>query len=161
MHSLHQRLRELDWDTFQRLIGQLLAARFPDKSIRAVDGPGGDGGLDVYEGVLDGRPTIWQCKQFPNGLGARQRAKAKESLKTALKNYHPRNWILVLPIDLDDKQHLWFDKLKRAYAAKVALGLFQGSDIVRELVYRRTLRSACYGWYGGLGPGAARAADRD
>jgi len=84
MHSLYQRLRELDWDTFQRLIGQLLAARFPNKTIRPVDGPGGDGGLDVYEGVLDGRPTIWQCKQFPNGLGTRQRAKVKESLNTAL-----------------------------------------------------------------------------
>jgi hypothetical protein len=144
MHALHQRLRELDWDTFQRLIGQLLAARFPNQTIRPVDGPGGDGGLDIYEGVLDGRPTIWQCKQFPNGLGTRQRAKVKESLKTALKNYRPRNWVLVLPIDLDDKQHLWFDKLKRAHAGKVALGLFQGSDIVRELIYRRTLRDAFF-----------------
>jgi hypothetical protein len=144
MHSLYQRLRELDWDTFQRLVGQLLAARFPGLTIRAVDGPGGDGGLDVYEGVLDGRPTIWQCKQFPNGLGTRQRAKVKESLNTALKNYHPRNWIVVLPIDLDDKQHLWFDKLKRAHAGRVALGLFQGSDIVRELIYRRTLRDAFF-----------------
>jgi hypothetical protein len=57
MHALHQRLRELDWDTFQRLIGQLLAARFPNQTIRPVDGPGGDGGLDIYEGVLDGHSS--------------------------------------------------------------------------------------------------------
>jgi len=113
MHPLYQRLRELDWDTFQRLVGQLLSARFPNLNIRAVDGPGGDGGLDVFTGSLDGRPTVWQCKQFPNGLGSKQRGKVKASLKAAIENYDPRSWILVLPIDLDDKQHAWFDKLTR------------------------------------------------
>jgi len=99
--------------------------------VKAVDGPGGDGGLDVFQGSLEGRPTIWQCKQFPKGLGPRQRQKVKDSLKAAVKNYNPRNWILVLPIDLDDKQHVWYEKLKQAYSGKVTLGLFQGTDIVR------------------------------
>jgi hypothetical protein len=144
MNPLYQRLRELDWDTFQRFIGQLLSARHPNLNIRAVDGPGGDGGLDVFEGSLDGRPTIWQCKQFPNGLKSKQRGKVKASLKTALKNYDPQNWILVIPTDLDDKQHAWFDKLVSAYSAKTTVGLFQGSDIVRELICRRALRDAFF-----------------
>lgn len=144
MHPLYQRLRELDWDTFQRLCGQLLAARHPGLGIQYVEGPGGDGGLDVFQGDLEGRPTIWQCKQFPNGLGAKQREKVKASLRAAIKNYKPQNWILVLPIDLDDKQHVWFQKFQKAYAKDLSIGLFQGSEIVRELIHRRALCDAFF-----------------
>jgi len=140
MHALFQRLRELDWDTFQRLAFQLLSERQPGLKIRHVGGAGGDQGLDSFEGELDGESTIWQCKQFPNGLGPKQREQVKESLRTALENFKPKAWILVVSIDLDAKAHKWFQKLQRAYKDKTAVGLFQASDIVRELIHRRNIR---------------------
>ncbi|MGA2903029.1 MAG: restriction endonuclease [Candidatus Korobacteraceae bacterium] len=144
MHPLYQRLRELDWDTFQRLAFQLIAERHPGLNIRHVEGAGGDRGLDLFEGRLKDQPAIWQCKQFPNGLGPKQRPQVKESLRAALKYFNPKQWVLVVSIDLDRKAHEWFQKLQQSYAQRTAIGLFQASDIVRELIYRRNLRDAFF-----------------
>lgn len=144
MHALYQRLKELDWDSFQRLCFQLLSARHPDLQIKHVDGSGGDRGLDLFCGSLEESPTIWQCKQFPNGLGPRQRPKVTESLRTAARYYKPRNWILVISVDLDRAGHEWYQKLAKAYSDNTALGLFQASDIVRELMYRRQIRETFF-----------------
>jgi hypothetical protein len=128
MHPLYQRLRELDWDTFEKLAFQLLSAKHPGVNIRHVDGAGGDRGLDLFEGHLNSRPTVWQCKHFPNGLGPRQRPQVTESLRTAVRHFRPSQWILVVSIDLDRKTHQWFQKLQRSYAQKTAIGLFQGQN---------------------------------
>lgn len=144
MNALYQRLRELDWDTFQRFCFQLLSAKHPGLQIRHVEGAGGDRGLDLFLGELNNRPTIWQCKHFPNGLGPRQRPQVTESLRKAITYYKPSQWVLVIPIDLDRKGHEWFQKLQKAYAKKTAIGLFQASDIIRELVHRRNLRDVFF-----------------
>lgn len=144
MHPLYQRLRELDWDTFQRFAFQLLSEKHLGLKIRHVEGAGGDRGLDLFEGQLKGQPSIWQCKHFPNGLGPKQRPQVKESLSAALKHFKPRQWILVVSIDLDRKAHEWFQKLQRSYEKKTIIGLFQASDIVRELIYRRNIRDVFF-----------------
>jgi hypothetical protein len=115
MHALYQRLRELDWDTFQRLGQQLLAARHPTFEIKHVHGAGGDKGLDSFNGTLAGGPNIWQCKHFPNGLKAKQRPQVVKSLDDAVTNFHPQNWILVISIDLDTPGHEWFQGLQKDY----------------------------------------------
>jgi hypothetical protein len=144
MHPLYQRLRELDWDTFQRLAFQLLSTKHPGLKIRHVEGAGGDRGLDLFEGQLKGHLTIWQCKHFPNGLGPKQRPQVKESLRAALKYFKPAQWVLVLSIDLDRKGHEWFQKLQTSYSQKTRVGLFQAADIVRELIHRRDIRDAFF-----------------
>jgi hypothetical protein len=137
-------LKELDWDSFQRLCFQLLAEKHPSLAIKHVEGAGGDRGLDLFLGELRSRPAVWQCKHFPNALGARQRPQVLESLRVAVKNFNPQIWILVLPTDLDSKGHQWFQKLKRSYSNRTELGFLQGSDIVRELIYRRRLRESFF-----------------
>jgi hypothetical protein len=112
--------------------------------IRHVEGAGGDAGLDLFVGKLNDRPAIWQCKHFPNGLGVKQRPQVKKSLRTALENFKPIQWVLVVSVDLDTKGHQWFQKLKQSYASKTGVGLFQASDIVRELTYRRNLREVFF-----------------
>lgn len=144
MHALYQRLRELDWDTFQRLAFQLLSERHPGLAIKHVDGSGGDKGLDLFEGSLATQPTIWQCKHFPNGLKNAQRPQATKSLKEAVKHFTPKNWILVISVDLDAKGFEWFQKLQKTYGEKTKIGLFQGSDIVRELIHRRNIRDTFF-----------------
>src|SRR6185437_7887129 len=144
MHPLYQRLRELDWDTFQRFVCQLVQERHPGLKIEHVEGAGGDGGLDIFMGGLDAGPVIWQCKNFANGLGPRQRPQVKGSLQAAVANFKPKQWILVVPTDLSDKAHVWFQKLQGSYVEKTSVGLFQASDIVRELIHRRALRDAFF-----------------
>jgi hypothetical protein len=89
MDSLYQRLKELNPVAFQKLCFHILKERHPGLQIRHVEGAGGDEGLDIFAGDLSGRPAIWQCKSFPNGVGKSQRAKIKESLQTALKHFTP------------------------------------------------------------------------
>jgi hypothetical protein len=141
MDSLYQRLKELDPDTFQRLCFQLLKERHPEQDIRHVEGASGDKGLDVFAGELYGKPAIWQCKAFPNGVGKSQKQQIRESLRTALKNFSPAHWILCLTVDLDEKASRWFEKLKTSNAGRVNIGKMFASDIVNELLHRRTLKN--------------------
>lgn len=112
--------------------------------IRHVEGSGGDRGLDLFVGQLKDRPTVWQCKHFPNGLGPKQRPQVTESLRTATKHYKPAHWVLVISTDLDAKAHQWFQKLQRSYTARTAVGIMQASDIVRELIHRRNIRDTFF-----------------
>lgn len=139
--SLRLALKALDPDTFQKLCFHLLKEKHPELAPKHVEGKGGDQGLDVFAGELYGLLTIWQCKSFPNGVGPSQRDKIKESLRTALKHFSPSFWILCLSVDMDAKAHRWFEKLKKAYASKVKITDFSASEIVHELMYRRTLRN--------------------
>lgn len=140
MDSLYQRLKELDADTFQRLCFQLLKERHPEQDIRHVEGASGDKGLDVFAGELYGKPAIWQCKAFPNGVGKSQKQQIRESLRTALKHSSPAHWILCLSVDLDEKASRWFEKLKKSYEGKVKIGQMFASNLVNELLHRRTLK---------------------
>jgi len=144
MQPLYQRLRELDSDTFERLAQQLLAERHPGREIKHIAGSGGDRGIDLFEGTLTERPIIWQCKHFPNGFKATQKKQVKKSLDDAIENFKPEKWILVLSIELDTSGQEWFQQLQKDYADKTSIGLFQASDIVRELIYRRNIRDAFF-----------------
>jgi hypothetical protein len=84
-----------------------------------VKGAAGDEGLDVFVGQLYGKPAIWQCKAFANGVGESQKEQIRESLRTALRNFSPSYWILCLSVDLDPKASRWFEKFKASYAEKV------------------------------------------
>jgi hypothetical protein len=148
MDSLYQRLKELDSDTFQRLCFQILKDKFPGLSLRHVETHPGDEGLDVFSGDLAGRPTIWQAKSFPNGVGEPQKQQIRESLKTALDHFSPSNWILCLSVDLDSKAHRWFQRWQKSHSSRVKIGLFSAGDIIHELLHRRSIRNHFF-------PGAA------
>jgi hypothetical protein len=144
MQAVYQRLKEIDSDTFEKLSYQVLAGRYPGATIMRVDGSGGDRGLDLFSGMLSDGPAIWQCKHFTNGIKDSQRRKVVESLDTAIKNFAPRRWTLMVPIDLNSKEHEWFQGLQADYADKVLIELFQATDFVRELIPRRNIREAFF-----------------
>jgi hypothetical protein len=139
VHPLYQRLKELDSDTFEKLCFHLVKTRFPGAEIRHVDGAAGDEGLDLFLGLLDAGPTVWQCKSFPNGVRKHQREQIRASIKRALK-HGPRRWVLCLSVDMDAGAHRWFQRMKSSYAGRVDIGLMQACDIVQELFYRTTIR---------------------
>lgn len=140
MRALKQRLKELDHHTFEDLCFHILKERFPGLGIRHVEGHAGDEGIDIFEGRLKGDPCIWQCKHFPNGVRKSQKDQVRKSLRIALKHSKPRLWVLCIPVDLDAKAHRWFQRFQASCKDKVAIGLFQGSDILHELIHRKTIR---------------------
>lgn len=148
MDAISQRLKEMDPDTFQRFCFQLLKDRHPGLEVKHVEGKGGDEGLDVFAGELFGKPSIWQCKSFPNGVGKSQKSQIKKSLKTALTHFSPAFWILCLSVDMDAKARRWFEKLKKSYESTVKIDDLSASEIVGEVIHRRSLRNHFF-------PGAA------
>lgn len=141
MDALHQRLKELDPDTFHKLCFQLLKERHPGSDLRQVEGASGDEGLDIFEGEFGGALSIWQCKAFPNGVGESQKGQIRESLNTALRHFKPTNWILCLSVNLDTKASRWWEEYKRSKSDVVKIGEMFASQIVREVMHRRTLRN--------------------
>ncbi len=140
MDALHQRLKELDPDTFHKLCFQLLKERHLNSDLHQVEGASGDEGLDIFEGELSGGLTIWQCKAFPNGVGESQKSQIRESLNTVLRHFEPKNWILCLSVNLDSNASRWWEKYKRSKSHVVTIGEMFASQIVHELIHRRTLR---------------------
>lgn len=140
MNALKQSLKALDPHSFEILILHLLKARYPGVDIKHVDGAAGDEGLDVISGDLDDRPTIWQCKSFSDGVKESQKAQIRESLNRALSHFTPIRWVLCLSVDMDAPAHRWFQKLAKSRAGSTQVDLWQGSDIVDQLLYRSSIR---------------------
>lgn len=141
MDALHQRLKELDPDTFHKLCFQLLKERYPGSNLRQVEGSSGDDGLDIFAGELSGEPVIWQCKSFSNGVGESQKGQIRESLNTALRNFTPKKWILCLSVNLDAKASRWWEGFKKSHSDEVTIGEMFASDIVHDLLHWRTIRN--------------------
>jgi hypothetical protein len=141
MNALYQRLRDLEPKTFEDLCFQIISARHPNANATRVGDLGGDKGVDFFQGNLIDGPTIWQCKFFKNGIKSPQKTQIKHSLRTAIQNFQPKRWVLCVPIDLNVNAHTWFQRLRREYQGRADLGLFQASQIVRELLHRRNIRN--------------------
>ena len=140
MNALKQSLKALDHHSFETLIFHLLKARYPGVDIKHVNGIAGDEGLDIISGDLDDRPTIWQCKSFPDGVKESQKAQIRESLNRALSHFTPIRWVLCLSVDMDAPAHRWFQKLAKSRAGATQVDLWQGSDIIDQLLYRSSIR---------------------
>jgi hypothetical protein len=144
MQALYQRLKEIGSDTFEKLSYQILAERFPGAEISPVDGSGGDRGVDLFSGALADGPAIWQCKYFPNGVKRVQRRQVVKSLESAIKNFRPKRWTLMVPIDLSTGEYEWFQQLQSDYSDKTLIELFPASGFVRELIQRRSIRDVFF-----------------
>ncbi|WP_261879681.1 hypothetical protein [Mycobacterium marinum] len=93
----------LDWAAlgqpkFDRVVEAIVRHRFGE-SVRAVNGVGGDEGIDIEITLAGGRLWILQLKYFPEGFSSVLRARRTQitrSFKRAL-NHSPAKWTLVVP----------------------------------------------------------------
>lgn len=93
----------LDWDTlgqreFDRIVEALVRHRFGE-NVRAVNGIGGDDGIDIEVTFEGGRLWILQLKYFPEGFSSvwrQRRTQISRSFKTA-STHSPAKWTLVVP----------------------------------------------------------------
>lgn len=139
MRALELALRALGSREFELLVTALLKAKYPRLEIKHVDGSGGDGGLDVIHGDLDGQLRVWQCKAFQGEFGAAQKSQVKKSLERVMKTHAPKKWSLCTTIDLGPRAMSWWQKMARKTPG-VELELMQASDIITDLMYYATVR---------------------
>ncbi|WP_078312384.1 MULTISPECIES: hypothetical protein [unclassified Mycobacterium] len=93
----------IDWDqlgqpAFDRYVEALIRYRFGDK-VRAVNGRGGDEGIDIEVRLRNDRLWIMQLKYYPEGFSSmwgQRRASIKKSYQTA-QQHNPVRWSLIAP----------------------------------------------------------------
>lgn len=93
---------------FEELVAQLLAAEL---GADAIDGTGGDHGIDCYVGTFRGQLTAFQAKYFLGRLRKSQRAQIKRSFETALAHHQISAWVLCIPMDPNPDEREWLDSL--------------------------------------------------
>jgi hypothetical protein len=145
VNEIEQQLRELGKEEFESFVHQYLVARYLGAEIKRVDGAGGDGGVDSFEGQLETGSSIWQSKHFPDRIRQPQQRQIRDSIKTAFKENAPSLWFLCLPINLRAPEHKWFQtNIVNAYGGPDRVKLVQASDFVTELLHNRELRDAFF-----------------
>jgi hypothetical protein len=114
------------WDScgqplFDRIVEALLTEMHRDGpgTLEAMDGRGGDGGIDLDLTMPDGTiDTIYQLKYFPEGFSGGHRARRRQiekSFKAAMK-HTPRRWVLVVPGNLTTEERKFVRALAQKYA---------------------------------------------
>lgn len=93
---------------FEELVFQLLAL---EVGAKAIDGAGGDLGVDCYIGTFCGEITVFQIKYFLGRLGNSQRQQIKQSFDTAAKLHRLTEWILCTPTNPSPSERQWLDSL--------------------------------------------------
>lgn len=96
--------QHLDEPAFNRVVEALLVRHHRDDlsaHVYAVDGRGGDEGLDVVVEVDGVVAHVYQLKFFPEGFSGgfskSRRPQIKSSFQTALSQHSPDDWTLVVP----------------------------------------------------------------
>ena len=93
-------------------MGVLLSRLHPTS--QRIDGRGGDGGRDVHVRDQDGRLNAYELKSFVGRMTSSRRRMVKRSLKRAAE-LDPRSWTLIVPIDPNPSEEIWFHRLDKDY----------------------------------------------
>lgn len=126
-------------DGFEDMCESVCQAEFDAIPIEANPG---DGGIDSFRGSLTGDVDhIWQYKHFPDGIGESQKKQIRKSLKTAVKNYKPKKWTLVVPCNMDEGAQKWFEKQRVEFAKQgVEVDYIGGTELRNLLIRHQRIR---------------------
>lgn len=120
--------------TFDRAVELLLQRKHqPGPGLaQALDGRGGDGGIDVDVTEPDGNiSTIYQLKYFPEGFSGgfskTRRSQIKDSFLAAME-HKPAAWVLVVPRNPTPKERTWVRSLKGKNRVSVSILARDGLD---------------------------------
>ncbi len=118
----------VDWDQlkqheFDRVVEAIVLRRFGE-GVRAVDGRGGDDGIDI-EIVKGTQREILQLKCFPEGFSGgfkvTRRQQIKNSFETALTKQKPHVWTLVVPCVCTNEEDRFVRGLKGSRKVKISI----------------------------------------
>lgn len=108
---------QLNDEQFESMVACLLKTLFADAD--KIDGSGGDGGRDVRVMTPTGE-LMYQIKYLQPRLSNAQghRSQVARSLARAAQT-NPRDWTLIVPIDLTEGEQIWLQKLGARYSFPV------------------------------------------
>jgi hypothetical protein len=102
--------RQSKRENFEELISQLLAA---EMKAEAVDGSGGDEGVDCFVKLDGNKLVVFQSKYFTTRLTPSHRKQIERSLETARKDSRLKQWVLCVPVNPTPGERRWFESLSK------------------------------------------------
>ena len=111
--------REIGRETFERIMDVLLGREYGERSY-AVNGRGGDGGIDY---CVDNGKIILQYKYFPEGFPSSppsRRNQIRRSFNTAMA-HDPDEWILAVPCTLTPAERSFVTGLGKGRRVKIGI----------------------------------------
>lgn len=136
-----ENFRSLSRDQWEDLCCQLLLAE--GRRVNKIDGSGGDGGIDAYEGEIAAPSVIYQFKHFKDGLNSAQVTQVKRSLNKALERYSDFRWVLMTSADPTPASAKKLEEL-RAEHADLEIEMQYGSSIRQRVASRRSILRQFY-----------------
>ena len=120
-------------DIFEKICIQIFQREFGSEA-KAIRLSQGDGGIDILVGNLPNSKVIYQCKFFPDKLGASQKQQINDSFDTVMNNYKPEKWCLCLPLILNKEEIFWWSKWKVDHEnPNLEIELCDGSYLITKL----------------------------
>ncbi|MFF1768432.1 hypothetical protein [Streptomyces sp. NPDC058249] len=105
------RWADLDPAKIEDIVSVLISRLHPE--VQRIDGAGGDGGRDVQVPLSSGL-VIYEVKSFTGRLSDSRKSQIKRSLKKAAA-HKPKQWHLVMPLDVTPNELEWYNGLKAEY----------------------------------------------
>ncbi|WP_289007946.1 hypothetical protein [uncultured Thermomonospora sp.] len=115
--------KQIGREKFERIVEALLYRTYSFNSeVRAVDGRGGDSGIDFL--VKQGqRLRIFQLKYFPEGFSSEmqsRRRQIRKSFERAMQ-HSPYEWTLVVPCNLTNSERSFVENLGKERSIRISI----------------------------------------
>ncbi|MFC9285090.1 hypothetical protein [Streptomyces collinus] len=106
----------------ESLVTLLLLRLYP--RAQPVDGMGGDGGRDLFEYTENNELINYEVKSFTGRMTKSRRDQVQRSLVSTARS-QPDHWDLVVPIDPNPTEQLWFDGLRSEFHVRTPVAWSQ------------------------------------
>jgi hypothetical protein len=124
---------------FSRIVQVMMKRKYADTArVRAPDGRGGDGGVDVIAVDPDGAQHVYQIKFFSDGFSGDRKTTRKKQIKKSFDRAcklepRPSTWTLVVPKQLTPGERKFVTDL-RAEEGRSPTIIIADSDDLDELI---------------------------
>ncbi|RVU97166.1 hypothetical protein EII22_08180 [Coriobacteriales bacterium OH1046] len=125
-------------DRWEDLCMQILIKE--GRNVTKVDGKGGDGGVDAYEGTYESPSVIYQFKYFRNGIKKSQIDQIRASLKKAHERFSSFKWVLMCSSDPSPAAAKKLEGLRDEYPGTEIVYMFRAIIIGKLTVYKSIRR---------------------
>lgn len=124
-------------DNFELMCALLIGREFA--MAKAVDGRGGDEGIDILLGTIFTTERIFQAKYFCSSITKSQKRQVIESLETAIQHHSPRHWTLCVPKDFSPAEERWFEEVRECYRS-IEIDKWNATDLINKLLANPDIR---------------------
>ena len=121
---------------FEEICLALITKEYPDLSVHTIRPEQGDGGIDILIGDFSEPIHVFQCKFFLGKIGDSQKEQIRKSFRTARENpnFTMKQWTLLIPVDLSQKEMLWWSEWKEPKESPdLAIDYLGQSELIARL----------------------------